>query len=74
MKINSTYKQEDNAKDITYPCFKQFDNEAIILFTKKDTGMCIYPGRNYNLIGEYSTNWTEERTEIFHGVITLETT
>ena len=76
--MESTIKKNENLGP-KYPYLGVFLNEkdsnieeAVILFTSKGTGVCIYTSGNvYGTLGEYSTSWAEAHFKPFTGEITL---
>ena len=56
---NERYPKEMKPEtELTYPLFaKSITNDAIILFTSADTGICVATGESGDSYGEFSDSW-----------------
>ena len=48
------------------------DPELVVFFTGKNEGVCISTGDSNNTVGQYSSDWNEERFDPLDGSITWE--
>lgn len=63
----------DKENEIKYPCLmRSKDSGCIVLFTERETGVCLYEGRsNICFIGEHYNKWNVNYFEPFNGTLTL---
>lgn len=64
-----TVKEKSSVKE--YPWIGIIDNGCIILFTSKNTGICLDRGSSVWKFGELSSGWSEDNFKPFTGEITL---
>lgn len=71
--ITVTIEKTQPELDDNYPCLKQFRDQSIILFTSRNTGLCVYArASSANKFGERSDTWVEYEASPFTGKLILE--
>lgn len=54
-----------------YPYIGIADNDLVVLFSCKETGVCLDPGKSCHEIGYHCTLWLESEFNSIEGSITL---
>jgi len=62
--------KETATKGTKYPCLKESETGAIVLFFAKNSGVSVCKSY-HNDVGEYSNTWLESDFIPFHGTVTL---
>ena len=74
MKQKVTVNNTPKTKQPKYPYIGIFKSgpELVVFFTRKNEGVCISTGDSNNTVGQYSSDWNEERFDPLDGFITWE--
>ena len=64
------FTQIKTSQKPTYPYYGKFASGGVVLFVAPGTGTVI-KASDLSHIGDYSTNWVEEKAERVHGVLEL---
>ena len=70
--MKSKIKSGSNEVKSIYPCLKISQGlNQMVLFTSQGTGTLLHIGTSITRMGEHSTEWAEDRFELFNGSIKL---